>query len=56
MAGDAELCQRLRARAQWVERFSPDLVLPRFAQQLEKLVTDSGHPPEIVGEREPSGV
>jgi colanic acid biosynthesis glycosyl transferase WcaI len=56
MADDADLRRRLREGTQWVQRFSPNLVLPRFAQQLEDLVTDTGRPPHIVVEREPSGV
>src|SRR6185369_6955934 len=56
MAGDAELRRLLRERTQWVRRFSPNLVLPQFALQLQHLVTDTGRPPAIVGKREPSGV
>ncbi len=56
MAGDAGLRQRLRERTRWVQRFSPKAVLPQFAQQLEALVTNTGQPPAIAVEREPSGV
>lgn len=56
VAGDEALRERLKTRTRWVQRFSPDLVLPQFARQLENLVNDTGRPPAIVGKREPSGV
>jgi colanic acid biosynthesis glycosyl transferase WcaI len=56
MADDPDLREQLRKRTEWVQRFSPELVLPRFARQLENLIGDTGRPPAIVGQREPSGV
>ena len=56
MAADRSFREQLRRRTQWVQRFSPELVLPRFARQLENLIGDTGQPPAIVGKREPSGV
>ena len=45
MAGDAHLRGRLRERTKWVRRFSPNLVLPLFAHQLEHLAFDTGLQP-----------
>jgi colanic acid biosynthesis glycosyl transferase WcaI len=56
MADDPDLREQLKRRTEWVQRFSPELVLPRFARQLENLIGDTGRPPAIVGQREPSGV
>ena len=56
MAGDPQLQQHLRSRTEWVQRFSPNQVLPQFAGQLEGLINDTGRPPALVGNREPSGV
>jgi colanic acid biosynthesis glycosyl transferase WcaI len=56
MAGDAELRKRFRERTQWVQRFNPTVVLPRFARQLEAIAGFGGQPPSPVGEREPSRV
>jgi colanic acid biosynthesis glycosyl transferase WcaI len=57
MASDPDFRKRLRERTNWVQRFSPSFVLPQFTHQLEQIVIpDTGHPPEVVVEREPSGV
>ncbi|HWA84641.1 MAG TPA: WcaI family glycosyltransferase [Opitutus sp.] len=39
---------RLRERTRWVQRFSPTLVLPTFAHQLERIVLESGNPSPAV--------
>ena len=56
MASDPALMERLRERTKWVQRFSPNFVLPQFARQLENLITDPRRPTPVVVEREPSGV
>jgi colanic acid biosynthesis glycosyl transferase WcaI len=45
---------QLRARTRWVQRFSPAIVLPQFAQQLEQLAGDTRGLPELVRRHEPS--
>jgi colanic acid biosynthesis glycosyl transferase WcaI len=54
LSGDVAWRQQLKERTQWVQRFSPNLVLPQFARQLEGLVNESGRPSTVVAEREPS--
>jgi colanic acid biosynthesis glycosyl transferase WcaI len=56
MASDPTLLQRLRERTKWVQQFGANRVLPQFVQQLERLVSETGRPPAVVGDREPSGV
>lgn len=51
---DVERRERLRERTRWVQRFSPSIVLPQFARQLEELVGEAGGVPEIAGQHEPS--
>ena len=56
LAGDPAMLERLQQRTNWVQRFGANFVLPQFARQLEHIITDTGRPPALVGEREPSGV
>lgn len=46
--------EQLRRRTRWVQRFSPSLVLPQFARQLEEIGEIAGGAPELVRQHEPS--
>ena len=56
ISNDALLRRQLRERTRWVQRFSPSLVLPQFAEQLDELITGTPRRSTIVGKREPSSV
>jgi colanic acid biosynthesis glycosyl transferase WcaI len=54
LSGDPAERQRLREQTKWVQRFSPQAVLPLFVRQLESLVGFGGADASIVAESEPS--
>jgi colanic acid biosynthesis glycosyl transferase WcaI len=54
LSSDPVWRRQLKEQTSWVQRFSPNLVLPAFARQLAGIVADSDHPTSIITEREPS--
>lgn len=54
LSADRGALAALAARTDWVQRFSPERVLPQFRRQLGELVDEAGRTAPLVGEREPS--
>lgn len=54
--GDRPRLAQLAVRTRWVQRFSPTLVLPQYAQALERVVAGTEQTPELVEQHEPSGI
>lgn len=53
LADTPSLREQLREQTRWVQRFSPAIVLPEFARQLENLAGEVGVTPELVSQHEP---
>jgi colanic acid biosynthesis glycosyl transferase WcaI len=56
LAAERGALARLAAQTRWVQRFSPALVLPQYAQALARVIAGTQPTPELVEQHEPSGV
>jgi colanic acid biosynthesis glycosyl transferase WcaI len=56
LASDRGALAQLALRTRWVQRFSPGLVLPHYAQALASVIAGTEPATELVEQHEPSGV
>lgn len=54
LAVDSKALRQLAENTNWVQRFHPDVVLPQFARELERIVSGTTRTPALVGQHEPS--